>query len=125
MDLQKPISVLLATELELLLLCYKIPKSSQGLKPAKVDSWTKIVADKTPPTSYKKWMPEKEAKLEQLKTMDISMGDTAFGRLLGMRKRELHTAVDHYDKDERIELKRKLDMMDANEDTRDGEEGSA
>ena len=31
----------------------------------------------------------------------------------------------HYDKDERIELKRKLDMMDANEDTRDGEEGSA
>ena len=27
--------------------------------------------------------------------------------------------------DGRIELKRKLDMMDVNEDTRDGEEGSA
>ena len=69
--------------------------------------------------------PENEAELEQLKTMDISMGDTAFGRLVGVRKRELHAAVDHYDRNERIELKRKLDMMDANEDTRDGEEGSA
>ena len=34
-------------------------------------------------------------------------------------------AVDHYNKDERTELKQKLDMMDENEDTRDGEEGSA
>ena len=34
-------------------------------------------------------------------------------------------AVDRYDTDERIELKRKLDMMDTIEDTRDGEEGSA
>ena len=41
------------------------------------------------------------------------------------RKRELHAAVDRYDKDERIELKRKLDMMDANEVARDGEEGAA
>ena len=41
------------------------------------------------------------------------------------RKRELHADADRYDKDERIELKRKLDMMDVNEDTRDGEEWSA
>ena len=63
--------------------------------------------------------------IESRKTMDINMGDTAFGRLLGARKNELHDAVDHYDKDERIELKQKLGMMDANEDTKDGEEGSA
>ena len=125
LDLQKPISDLKAPELELLLFWYGKPKSSQGLKPAKVASWTKIVADNTPPPSYEKWTPENEAELEQLKTMDISMGDTAFGRLLGVRKRELHAAVDHYDRGERAELKRKLDIMDANEETQDGEEGAA
>ena len=103
----------------------KDSKEFPGLKPAKVASWTNIVADRTSPPSYEKWTPEEEAELEQPKTMDISMGDTAFGRLLGVRKRELHAAVAHYDKDERIELKRNLDMMDTNEDTRDGEEGSA
>ena len=46
---------------------------------------------------------------------DIKMGDTAFGRRLATKKRELDAAADHYNRSERVNLRAKLDLMDATE----------
>ena len=88
LDLQQPTSSLFGPELEKLLLWYiNEPKGSQGLTADKLASWTKIVANKTSPPSYEEWTPQNEATLEQLKKNDISVGDTAFGRMLGVSKK--------------------------------------
>ena len=45
------------------------------------------------------------------------MGDTAFGRRLATKKRELEAAADHYNRSDRDKLRAKLDSMDASEST--------
>ena len=41
------------------------------------------------------------------------MGDTAFGRVVAVKKRELDAVIKHNDKDERASLRATLDALDA------------
>jgi hypothetical protein len=120
MDLGKAIGDLNAANLEALLHWYTLePKAKMGLKPEKVRKWTKIVEDNTPPPVFDKWMDGDEAELQRWKKKDIKMGDTALGRLVATKKRQLDAAADHCNRSERDKLRAKLDLMDAFESAED------
>ena len=67
---------------------------------------------KKEPPVYQRWTREDEAKLVELRKKEIDIADTAFGRHVATKKRELTAAVDQMDKDERAALKRKLEELD-------------
>ena len=122
--------MLVNPELEKLLLWYTgVPKKDLGKKAEKMAKWAKIVDEKATPPVHEKWTPENESKLEQLKKKDIKIGDTAYGRLVAGKKRELDAASAYYDKSERAGMRAKFDLMDAEEaiasEEQDGEQGSA
>ena len=102
--LNKPMPALLDPELGTLPHWYtKESKSSQRSKPAKIAKWRAIVADGTLPPVNEEWIPENEAKLERLRKKDIKMDDTAYGRLLAGRKKELIAELGKSTKAERVE----------------------
>ena len=53
------------------------------------------------------------------------MGDTAYGRLLALNKKELTAALGKSTKEERVEWRARIDVMDASEEADDGEMGVA
>ena len=53
------------------------------------------------------------------------MGDTAYGRLLALKKKELTAALGKSTKEERAEWRAIIDVMDASEEVNDGEMGVA
>ena len=118
----KPTSALLDPELGDLLLCYtKEAKSAQGLKAAKMIKWNMIVAEGTQPPLLESWSTENEAKLERLKNKDTKMGDTSYGRMVALKKKESTAALGKSTKKERDEWRTKIDLMDANLVGDDGE----
>ena len=124
--LEKPVSQLRDPELATLLLWFtKESKGAQGLKTAKLAKWSAIVAAGTPAPATDKWTLENEAELERLRRKDIKMGDTAYGRLLAQKKKELTAALGKSTKEERAEWRRRIDAMDASEEADDGEVGVA
>ena len=56
-----------------------------------------------------------EAALEEFKSRDIDMGDTALGQRVAIRKRELLASVRKMTAEERSALRRKLDETDLEE----------
>jgi len=91
-------------------------KSKDELKAAKTVKlqWMKeIIDEQRQPPSYDKWTDIDEAKLVDMKKMDIDIKDTALGRHKALKKRECLAAVDDMDEEERAEFRRKLDMAAA------------
>ena len=64
------------------------------------------------PPVYMKWTPGDEAALEDFKNRQIDIGDTALGRRVSIRKRELSSSVRKMTVEERSALRRKLDETD-------------
>ena len=91
-------------------------KTNLGNKSVNVAKWAAIVAANTPPPPYDKWAPEREEELVRLRKKDISMGDTAFGRVVEGKKRELNAVVKHHDRAERATLRAKLDALGTADD---------
>jgi hypothetical protein len=54
-----------------------------------------------------------EAKLEELKAMNIDMSQTAVGRLKELKKREAFISVREMNKEEREKMRRSLDEIEA------------
>ena len=80
----------------------------------KQDTWKKILEEfREPPPST--WTANDEHELEELKKMDFKWADTAAGRLEQTKKMELHAAVGKMDRQERDELRRKLELADEDE----------
>ncbi len=46
----------------------------------------------------------------------MSIGDTAYGREVALKKRELEAVTDHLSREERDTLQRKLDALDTADD---------
>ena len=85
---------MLDPELGALLLWYtKETKSAQGLKATKLIKWNKIVAEGNQPPLLESWTTDNEAEIERLKKKDINMGDTAYGRMVALKKKELTAAL--------------------------------
>ena len=68
--------------------------------------------DRQPPV-HDKWTDEEEAELVELKKMEIDMKDTALGRQMKIEKRKMEAVVDKMGPEERDNLRRKLDDLDA------------
>ena len=53
------------------------------------------------------------------------MGDTAYGRLPAQKEKEITAAFGKSNKEEQVEWKVRIDLMDAAKAGEDGEEGAA
>ena len=61
----------------------------------------KMVAEGTQPPLLESWTTENEAELERLKKKYIKMENTAYGRMVALKKKELKTALGKSTKKER------------------------
>ena len=70
-----------------------------------------------PPPPYERWTEDDEQRLVSLQSEDvIGIEDTMFGREVALKKRELEAAVNHFTREERAAMRRKLKEMDDAED---------
>ena len=70
--------------------------------------WIGILETGADPPPYKKWTEEDERKLNDLKSADIDIEDTALGRYKANRKRDLMNSIDDLSKEERQSLRARL-----------------
>ena len=83
------------------------------MKAAKLIKWNTIVAEGNQPPLLESWTTENEADIERLKKKDIKMGDTAYSRMVALKKKELTGALGKSTKKERDEWRVKIDLIDA------------
>ncbi|KAL7532024.1 hypothetical protein ACHAWF_009676 [Thalassiosira exigua] len=107
-----PIQSYKDSDLAVLLTWHQVPRKDWGNKTNKVKLWKEILEKVTQPPSFEKWTEADDAKLEDLKKMEIDMKDTALGRQLSFEKRKMEAALESMDQDERAKLRRKLDELD-------------
>ena len=84
------------------------------MKSAKLIKWNTIVAEGTQPPLLEICTTDNEAQLECIKKKGIKMGETAYGRLVTSKKKELTSALYKRTKKERYDWIAKIDLMDAN-----------
>jgi len=79
-------------DLATLLAWYNIPKEKMK-KSDMVTRWKEIRNNHVPPPTFERWMPQDELGLEQLKTTEIDMTETALGRYAALMKRNAVASV--------------------------------
>ena len=79
-------------DLTTLLAWYNIPKEKMK-KSDMVTRWKEIRNNHVPPPTFERWMPQDELGLEQLKTTEIDMAETALGRYAALMKRNAVASV--------------------------------
>ena len=79
-------------DLTTLLAWYNIPKEKMK-KSDMVTRWKDIRNNHVPPPTFERWMPQDELGLEQLKTAEIDMAETALGRYAALMKRNAVASV--------------------------------
>ena len=85
----------------------------KGVKKAgKLQQWMAIRADGEPPPAYDRWTDEDEQRLVALHTPNFDISNTQYEREVVLKKRELEAAADHFNREERDELRKKWDAMD-------------
>jgi hypothetical protein len=121
--LQKPKSYTNYTraELSVLLSYYQIKGSSTMKKDAMIEKWKEILESRQTAPACGGWSDEDEKRLNHLTSQPITIGDTALGRHHKVIKRQVSNIITKMSKEERSELKRKLEQM---EDEGDSQEGS-
>ena len=97
--LGKRIDQYFVPDLEKPLLWYGIPKSLHGNQPDMLAKWTDLCL--LAPHLIEPWTEADEAKLEEKKKMDITLGDTALGRLKTLEERKMFASFTIASKDER------------------------
>jgi hypothetical protein len=110
--------LLSVANLDVLLAWHQAPKTKGAKKVDKIQQWMTIRVDGNPPPAYERWTDEDEQRLVALHASNISISDTQYGCEVALKKRELEAAADHFNREERYELRKKWDVMDAE----DGEE---
>jgi len=103
----KQYNALNATELETLLKWHNVPKAHKEKKAGMVERWRTIWEGGLKPPFFEAWTDVDEAKLEELKAMDIDMSQTAVGRLKELKKREAFISVREMNEEEREKMRRK------------------
>ena len=78
-----------------------------------VERWTTIWEGGLKPPCFEAWTDVDESKLEGLKAMDIDMSQTAVGRLKELKKREAFFSVREMNEEEREQMRRSLDEIEA------------
>ena len=86
-------------------------------KEQKITRWKEIVASRKPPPPYERWTEDDEQQLVSLQSEDVTgIEDVMFGREVALKKRELEAAANHFTREERAAMRRKLEEMDDAED---------
>jgi len=80
-----------ANELVALLRWYSVPAAEVGKKEDNFLVWMEMCGDDEP--ADVSWLDSDERKLEELRTKETEMVDTALGRLQERKKRELRAAI--------------------------------
>ena len=99
-------------ELDILLKWYQVPASEVPNKPLKVAKWQDILEKNIEPPGFEEWTDEDEARLENLKTKPIAVGDTALGRHQELKKRELLALVASMSKEELKKLQSEIKVYE-------------
>jgi hypothetical protein len=106
-------NVMNTTELETLLKWHNVPKATKEKKASMVARWAMIWEGGQKSPFFEVWTDVDEAKLEELKAMNIDMSQTAVGRLKELKKREAFISVREMNKEEREKMRRSLDEIEA------------
>ena len=88
-----------------------MPKTKGAEKADKLQQWMAIRADGGPPPVYERWTNEDEQRLVALHAPNIDISNTQYGREVALKKRELEAVADHFNSEERAELRKKWDAM--------------
>lgn len=78
--------------------------------------WKEILDSKKESPNCSGWSASEETKLSELTSQPITMADTALGRHQAKIKKQLSSAVTKMSKEERDELKRKIDELEEAEE---------
>ena len=105
--------MLSVADVDMLLAWNQAPKTKGSKKSDKLQQWMAIRANGNPQPAYERWMDEDEQSLVALHATNIDISDTQYGREVARKKRELKAAADHFNWEERDELQKKWDAMDA------------
>ena len=107
----------LSKELDVLLGWHQV-KSPPGVnwkKEDKLAEWKRIVATMKPPPLYVRWTNDDEDKLVNLSAERIDISNTAYGRELALKERELEAAAIKMGREKRDKLRQTFDELDAEE----------
>ena len=101
--------ILTSVELEVLLKRYCIPAKDVTNKALRLAKWKAILQSMEEPPAYSRWSEDDEAELDELRKMEISIGDTALGRHRATMKQQLFASVTTLSPDERQSLKAEIE----------------
>ena len=105
-----PVENLRKPQLQTLLLWYGVQRNKQGKTIADVRSkYMELKEKNIPPEPYKKWKDCDEERLNNLKTSEIEMKDTALGRYEEAQRKSMKEAVRKMTGEERAEFIRECD----------------
>jgi|EP01082_Thalassiosira_pseudonana_P008128 hypothetical protein len=97
-------------ELKVILKYYQVQRYSSMKRSEALAKFEEIRG--TPAPAYGNWTDADERELLDLTTKPISIGDTALGRHRTVKKMELHAAIHTMSKEEREELRNKLNVAE-------------
>ena len=86
---------------------YQVPRKQWKNVEWKKNWWQSVKWD---PPSYEKWTDKDEKKLQDLKSAEISLDDTAYGRYKKNCKRDVLNSIDDTSEEELTAVQRKLDF---------------
>ena len=110
-------------ELAALLAWHGVPSKKDERKRHRAAKWQAIVDEKTIPPAITPWTEADEANLIELKKYKIDMSETAYGRHVALKKRELTAAASHMGASKIAELREALDEREAEVRVSKGLEG--
>eukprot|EP00984_Skeletonema_dohrnii_P018305 scaffold8528_cov85-Skeletonema_dohrnii-CCMP3373.AAC.1 len=99
-------------ELKAILKYHQVKGCSSFNKAAAEAKLQEIVGRGTHAPDYGDWTDADEQKLLTLTTKPITLGDTSLGRLRTVKRMELHAAINHMSKEEREDLRNKMNAAD-------------
>jgi len=95
-------------ELEKILLMHHVPKKDMGSKRDKLQMWMDIKATMKPPPIFSPWDEKDEAKLDDLRKMQIKLEDTALGRQTTIEQLKVNASIDKMDLNKLSALEEKV-----------------
>jgi hypothetical protein len=103
-------------ELRVLLTYYQVKGLSGMKKDAMAEKWKEILQSQKDAPICIKWSANDEANLSQLTSRPITLADTALGRHQQVIKRQVSNVVTKMSREERDDLRKKLEKMDEMEE---------
>jgi hypothetical protein len=113
----RSVELYLWKELDMLLGWHQV-KSPPGVnwkKEDKLAEWKRIMATMKPHPLYARWTDEDEEKLVNLSAERLDISNTAYGRELALKERELEAAAIKMGCEKRDKLRQTFDELDAEE----------